>query len=154
MTTRNRIHVSIGAAATLLVAAGFWAGKSLTTSTLTPTVQTGTVALVGGGGDEFAIQLSGQRQVTSYALPSNTTWRNAYGVWQWGTRPGCMAPLSRGQRIRFGVVNVAPVGDAPGSPVVVWIECPSRPIPRYPIVSPAMASRAWISRASGAPMAA
>ena len=136
MTTRNINRTILGAAAILLVAAGFWAGKSLTTATLAPAVQTGTVALVGINGDEFTIRLSGQRQLTSYGLPSNITWRNAYGVWQLGTRPGCMAPLSRDQRIRFGVVNAAPVADAPGSPVVVWIECPSRPIPSYPIVIP------------------
>ena len=136
MTTRNRNRMTLGAAAILLLAAGFWAGKSLTTATLTPTVQTGTVALVGINGDEFAIRLSGQPQLTSYGLPGNITWRNAYGVWQGGTRPGCMAPLSRGQRIRFGVINAAPVGDAPGGPVVVWIECPSLPIPSYPIVTP------------------
>lgn len=136
MTTRNRTRMTLGAAAIFLAAAGFWAGKSLTTATLTPTVQTGTVALVGINGDEFAIRLDGQRQPTSYGLPSNTTWRDAYGIWQEGTRPGCMAPLSRGQRISFGVVNAAPVADAPGTPVVVWIECPSRPIPRYPIVTP------------------
>jgi hypothetical protein len=128
--------MTLGESAIFLAAAGFWAGKSLTTATLTPTVQTGTVALVGINGDEFAIRLDGQHQPTSYGLPSNTTWRDAYGIWQEGTRPGCMAPLSRGQRISFGVVNAAPVADAPGTPVVVWIECPSRPIPRYPIVTP------------------
>jgi hypothetical protein len=128
--------MALGAAAIALVAAGFWTGKSLTTATLTPTVQTGTVGLVGSSGDEFTIGFSGQRQLISYALPSTVTWRNAYGISQDGTRPGCMAPLSRGQRIRFGVINAAPVAGAPGSPVVVWIECPSRPIPRYPIVTP------------------
>jgi hypothetical protein len=136
MMTRSRTYVTLGLAAIVLVAAGFWVGKSLSTATLTPTVRTGTVGLVGSQGDEFAIRLSGQRQQTSYGLPSNVTWRNAYGVWQGGTRPSCMAPLTHGQRIRFGVINVAPVADAPGSPVVVWIECPSRPIPRYPIVAP------------------
>jgi len=98
MTTRNRNRMTLGAAAILLVAAGFWAGKSLTTATLTPTVQAGTVALVGISGDEFAIRLDGQRQLTSYGLPGNATWRDTYGTWQDGTRPGCMAPLSRGQR--------------------------------------------------------
>lgn len=140
MMTRSRIQVTLGLAAIILVAAGFWAGKSLTTATLTPTVRTGTVGLVGSQGDEFAIRLSGQRQQTSYGLASNISWRNAYGIWQDGTRPSCMAPLTHGQHIRFGVVNVAPVADAPGSPVVVWIECPSRPIPRYPIVTPATGS--------------
>ena len=128
--------MTLAAAAIVLVAAGFWAGKSLSAPTLTPTVLTGTVALVGVSGDESAIRLSGERQPASHGLPGNVTWRNAYGIWQLGTRPGCMAPLSRGQRIRFAVVNAAPLADAPGSPVVVWIECPSQPIPRYPIVTP------------------
>jgi hypothetical protein len=136
LTTRNSARTAFGAAAILLVAAGFWAGKSLTTATLTPIVQTGTVGFVGGNGDEFTIQLSGQGQLTSYGLPSDVNWRDAYGIWQQGTQPGCMAPLSRGQRITFGVVSAAPVSDAPGGPVVVWIECPSLPIPSYPIVTP------------------
>ena len=136
MTTRNRNRMTLGAAAILLAAAGFWAGKSLTTATLTPTVQAGTVALVGINGDEFAIRLDGQHQLTSYGLPGSTAWRDAHGTWQDGTRPDCMAPLSHGQRISFGVVNAAPVADAPGTPVLVWIECPSQPIPRYPIVTP------------------
>ena len=79
---------------------------------------------------------SGQSQLTGYGLPSFISWRDAYGTWQEGTQPDCMAPLSRGQRISFGVVNAAPVADAPGTALVVWIECPSRPIPRYPIVTP------------------
>lgn len=140
MMTRETIRTTLGAAAILLVAAGFWAGKSLTTATLTPTVQTGTVAQVGGDGDEFAIRLSGQSQETGYALPSTVFWRDAYGSWHDRTRPGCMAPLSRGQRISFGVINAAPVADAPGSPVIVWLECPSKPIPSYPIVTPPTAS--------------
>jgi hypothetical protein len=136
MTTRNRTRTALGATATLLAAAGFWAGKSLTTATLTPAVQAGTVALVGINADEFTIRLDGQRQLTSYALPASTTWRDAYGTWQDGTPPRCMTPLSHGQRISFGLINAAPVADAPGTPVIVWIECPSRPIPRYPIVTP------------------
>lgn len=140
MTTRNTNRMALGAAAIALAAAGFWAGKSLTTATVTPTVQTGTVGSVGMDGDEFAVRLSGQSQLTSYGLPSTISWRDAYGNWQDGTRPSCMAPLSRGQRITFGVVNVAPVADASGGPMVVWIECPSKPIPRYPIVTPPTAS--------------
>ncbi|MBO0832504.1 MAG: hypothetical protein J2P28_02535 [Actinobacteria bacterium] len=134
--TRNMTRMALTAAAVILVAAGFWAGKSLTATSAVPTVQTGTVGLVGLNGDEFSIRLSGQRNLTSYGLPSDVIWRNAYGVWQDGTRPGCMPPLSKGQRISFGVINAAPVADAPGGTVVVWIACPSRPISRYPIVTP------------------
>jgi hypothetical protein len=48
-----------------------------------------------------------------------------------------MRPLSHGQRITIGVVNVAPAGGALGGPVVVWLECANRRVPRFPIVSPA-----------------
>jgi|SRR6516162_8445325 hypothetical protein len=136
MTTQNTSRVALAAPAILLVAAGFWAGKSLTTATVTPDVQTGTVALVGGGGDEFRIQFGGQSQEISYGLSPDINWRDGYGIWQQGPRPSCMAPLSHGQRITIGVVNVEHVGDASGGPVVVWLECPSLPIPSYPIVTP------------------
>ena len=133
---RKTSRMALGAAAIILVAGGFWAGKSLSSASLTPTVQTGTVGLIGSNGDEFTIRITGQRQLVSYGLPSTVSWRDGYGIWQDGTRPGCMDPLSHGQRITFGVVNTAPVAGAPGSPVVVWIECPSRRIPQYPIVAP------------------
>lgn len=133
-------NTTLGAAAAIvLVAAGFWAGKSLSTATVTPAVLTGTVGFVGGDSTEFTIRLSGQSQLTSYGLPSNIDWRDMYGIWQQGTPPACMPQFSRGQRITFGVVNVATVGDASGGPVVVWLECPSRPIPSYPIVIPTKA---------------
>ena len=51
-----------------------------------------------------------------------------------GNRPGTLS-LS-GTLTQTGVVSTAPVADAPGTPIVVWIECPSRPVPRYPIVTP------------------
>src|SRR5215471_12537520 len=86
VTTRYRSRMALAAPAILLVAAGFWTGKSLSTATLTPIVQTGTVGIVGGNGDEFTILLSGQREPTSYGLPSNINWRDRYGVWQQGTQ--------------------------------------------------------------------
>jgi hypothetical protein len=52
-------------------------------------------------------------------------------------QPACLKPLSQGQRISFGAVNVKPAGAAGlGGPVVVWIECARSPVPRYPIVTP------------------
>ncbi len=140
MMTRIATLTALAAAGIVLAAAGFWAGKSLTTATITPTVQTGTVGLVGSDGEEFSVRLAGQSQLTGYALPSGVTWRDAYDVWQLTGRPGCMAPLSHGQRITFGVVNAAPVAGAPGGPVVVWLKCPSRPVPRYPVVTPPTAA--------------
>lgn len=137
MMTRNAAQAAIGITGVILAAAGFWAGKSLTTATVAPTVQTGTVTLVNADGDEFAIRLGGQSQQTGYALPANVSWRNAYGAWNQGRQPQCMRPLSHGQRITIGVISTMPVAGAPGGQVVVWIECAARPVPRYPIVSPA-----------------
>jgi hypothetical protein len=140
MFTSNVARAALAAAGIVLAAGGFWAGKSLTTATLTPSVLSGAVGIVGVGGDEFTIRLSGQRQLSSYGLTSMVSWRSAYGIWSQGTRPPCLTPLSHGQRITFGIINAAPVADAPGGPVVVWIECPSRRIPHYPIVSAPTAS--------------
>lgn len=132
--------VASGAAGAVLLAAGFWVGVSLTTSTATPQVMTGTVVQVGANADEFVFRQGKTGQPTGYGLPVSVQWRNAYGVWQDGSQPACMRPLTRGQRITIGVVNTAPVADAPGGPVIVWLECPSKPIPRYPIVTPSAAA--------------
>jgi hypothetical protein len=128
--------VASGTAGVVLMSAGFWAGKSLTTQTVTPQVQTGTVAQVTFDGDAFVLRPDSGGQLTGYALPGPMPWRNAYGVWQDNGRPACMGPLTHGQRITIGVINAAPVADAPGAPVIVWLECPAKPIPRFPIVSP------------------
>ena len=127
-------------AAVILMSGGFWAGKSLTTHTVTPQVQAGTVVQVGIAGDEFILRPAGNGELTGYALPGSVPWRNAYGVWQDSGRPACMGPLTHGQRITIGVINAAPVADAPGGAVLAWLECPAKPIPRYPIVSPSAAT--------------
>ncbi len=35
----------------------------------------------------------------------------------------CLKPLTDNQKVRLGVVKVAPTQDAPGGAVVVWLEC-------------------------------
>jgi hypothetical protein len=130
-----------GTAGVILLSGGFLAGKSLTTPTVTPQVQAGTVVQVGGSGAEFILRPAGNGPLTGYALPGSMPWRNAYGVWQGGGRPACMGSLTHGQRITIGVINAAPVAGAPGSPVLVWLECPGKPVPRYPIVSPPATTR-------------
>ncbi len=50
-------------------------------------------------------------------------WREHGGPWNWGKSPTCLEPLTSNQRVRLGVVNVAPTQDAPGREVVVWLEC-------------------------------
>jgi len=126
-----------GVTGVILLAAGFWGGKSLSTDAVTPEVLAGTVRFVPDTGDSFAIQLDGRHGVTSYALSvSPLAWRDKYGNW-WseGPRPACLKPFSHGQHITFGVINVKP-GPAFGGPVVVWVACARSPVPRYPIVTP------------------
>jgi hypothetical protein len=137
MITRRATWAAYGAAGVILLAGGFWSGKSVSSDTATPEVLSGTVRLVGPESDGFAVRLSRTNRVEQYALSDLTSWRDRYGSWHGGTRPACLTPLSHGQHITFGLVNAEPVGDAPGAlSVVVWIECPRTPVPRFPIVTP------------------
>jgi hypothetical protein len=136
MVTRGAAWAASAMAGVILLAAGFWAGRSQSTDTATPDVRTGTVRLVAWGGDGFAIQLSGTRATTQYAMGNTVQWRDKHGTWRDGSQPACMKPLSHGQHITFGVVNAEPVGDALGGQVVVWIECARSPVPQFPIVTP------------------
>lgn len=34
------------------------------------------------------------------------------------------------------LISIQPVGDAPGGPVIAWVECQRRPVPSFPIVTP------------------
>ena len=86
--------------------------------------------------DEFTIRQAGTNETTSYALPDPVWWRNAFGTWRDTGRPGCMLPLTHGQHITIGVVNVAPAGGTPGGPVISWLKCAAKPVQRHPIVSP------------------
>jgi hypothetical protein len=53
-------------------------------------------------------------------------WREFGGPWHLeDTRPPSLAQPNTGQKVRLGVVYVKPVGDAPGGPVVAWIEVSS-----------------------------
>ena len=104
-------------------------------------VGVGTIGLVSPGGDVFTIRLSGRKEPTSYALPPTVEWRDAYGTWYENTRPACMKPGTHGQQVTLGLVNTEPVADAPGRPVIVWLECSRKPVPRYPIVTPTASRR-------------
>ena len=138
MVTRRAMWTADGITGVILLAAGFWGGKSASTDAVTPDVLAGTVRLVPGPGGSFAVQLDGKHGVTSYGMwVSPLIWRDKYGNWFEGTQPACLKPRSHGQHITFGVVNVKPAGGTVfGGPVVVWIECARSPVPRYPIVTP------------------
>ena len=138
MLTRRSAWTAYGITGIILLAAGFWGGKSVSPGAVTPDVLAGTVRTVAAGGDAFVIRLDGRGGVTTYAMRvSPVMWRDKYGNWFQGTQPACLRPFSRGQHITFGVVNVKPVGGAiAGGPVVLWIECARSLVPRYPIVTP------------------
>ena len=138
MLTRRAAWTAYGIAGIILLAAGFWGGKSVSPDAVTPDVRAGTVRFVTDTGGSFVIRLDGSHGVTTYAMSvSPIEWRDKYGNWWDGTQPACLKPLSHGQHITFGVVNVKPVGGAiAGGPVVLWIECARSLVPRYPIVTP------------------
>jgi hypothetical protein len=70
-----------------------------------------------------AIGLSPDRETpgASYVV-AGALWREQYGSWH-DTFPTCLEPLGAGQRIRLGVLNAHPQGEAPGRQIVVWLEC-------------------------------
>lgn len=49
-------------------------------------------------------------------------WREQSGPWH-DTFPTCLEPLATDQRVRLGVLDAPPEGEAPGRTVVVWLEC-------------------------------
>jgi len=49
-------------------------------------------------------------------------WREFGGSWHQGGTPPSLAQPNTGQKVQLGVVNVKPVQDKPGGPVVAWIE--------------------------------
>jgi hypothetical protein len=49
-------------------------------------------------------------------------WREQGEPWN-DTFPTCLEPLATSQRVRMGVLQAPAEGEAPGRPVVVWLEC-------------------------------
>jgi len=81
MITRRAAWTAYGLAGVILLAAGFWGGKSASPDAVTPQVLAGTVRLVTGAGDSFALQLDGRHGATSYPMRvSPAMWRDKYGT--------------------------------------------------------------------------
>ena len=57
----------------------------------------------------------------SYAI-GGARWREFDGPWHDSGAPPSLAQPNTGQRVRLGVVKIAPAYQAPGGPIVVWIE--------------------------------
>ena len=95
MVTRRAMWTAYGITGVILLAAGFWGGKSLSPDAVTPDVLAGTVRLVPGPGGSFAVQLDGKHGVTSYGMwVSPRTDSTSPSVWSTSNRPG--GPSSAG----------------------------------------------------------
>ena len=108
-------------AAAVIAAIGVSLGRASRADTATPTIRHGTVAMVPIDGSEFAVVPDGSSTANSYPTPS--LWIDAQGTQHDGDHPACLQPLSKGQQIAYGVVQVDPVQGAPGSILAAWVKC-------------------------------
>jgi hypothetical protein len=72
-------------------------------------------------GTAIGLSPDGEPPGTSYVV-AGAMWREQSGPWH-DTFPTCLEPLAADQRVRLGVLDARPQGEAPGRPVVVWLEC-------------------------------
>ena len=86
MLTRRAAWAAYGIAGIILLAAGFWGGKSVSPGAVTPDVLAGTVRFVMDTGDVFVVRLDGRGDVTTYGMRvSLVMWWDKYGNWFQGT---------------------------------------------------------------------
>jgi len=78
-------------------------------------------ASVNQEGTAIGLSPDGDTPGTSYTV-AGAVWREQDGPWH-DTFPTCLEPLVAEQRVRMGVLEARPQGEAPGRPVVVWLEC-------------------------------
>lgn len=76
--------------------------------------------------DGTAIGFTGSGRVGEGYSIAGAMWRQDDGPWN-ESGPTCLVPDSSGQRVTLGVVQVPASADAPGRPVVVWLECHGAP---------------------------
>jgi hypothetical protein len=78
-------------------------------------------ASVNEEGTAIGLSPDGEKPGASYVV-AGALWREQDGSWH-DTFPTCLEPLVTGQRVRLGVLDARPQGEAPGRAVVVWLEC-------------------------------
>jgi hypothetical protein len=66
-------------------------------------------------------EVGGTGESEGYAI-AGARWREFGGPWHDSGSPPSLEWPSYGQKIRLGVIDYKPVGDAPGSSAVVWLE--------------------------------
>jgi hypothetical protein len=78
-------------------------------------------AWVNEEGTAIGLSPDGEAPGPGYVV-AGAMWREQSGAWH-DTFPTCLEPLVSGQEVRLGVLDAPPQGEAPGRPVVVWLEC-------------------------------
>jgi hypothetical protein len=122
-STRVVRALFVVASSVALVLLGFLIGANRVGSSATPRVITGKVTVVGMDGLEFGFTPAGSKSGTSYGFSTNTPWRDSRLGWNFGSPITCMRPLSHGQIVTIGVVNIKPTSGAVGTAIVAWVEC-------------------------------
>jgi hypothetical protein len=78
-------------------------------------------AWVNQEGTAIGLSPDGETPGPSYVV-AGAMWREQGGPWH-DSFPTCLAPTTLDQRVRLGLLPVEPQEEAPGRPVVVWLEC-------------------------------
>ena len=116
--------VIVIAAALIGLALGFFASRALGLDGGGQVQVVEGYAWVNQDGTAIGLSPDGETPGTGYVV-AGAMWRKLSGPWR-DTFPTCLEPLVTGQRIRLGVLEARPQGEAPGRPVVVWLECLGR----------------------------
>lgn len=117
---KNKAIVLIGA---FLAGAALGLGAAWTmgvTDTTSVQVLEG-LAWVNDEGTGIGLSPDGESAGPGYVV-AGALWREPGGAWHDGF-PTCLEPLTLNQRVRLGVLQADPSAEAPGRPVVVWLEC-------------------------------
>lgn len=78
-------------------------------------------AWVNDAGTAIALSPDGETPGAGYVV-AGALWREQSGPWH-DTFPTCLELLASDQKVRLSVLEARPQGEAPGRPVVVWLEC-------------------------------
>lgn len=92
----------------------------------------GVTTAVNATGTSIGVRDTDGHWVGGYSV-SGAIWSRPSGAWHdpigGDSNRSCLVPLSSGQELRLGVVNV-PAGRAPGGPRVMWFQCLGGVAPR------------------------
>ena len=80
----------------------------------------GTTTAVNQEGTAIGLEIDPETDGTGYQI-EGAWWRKADGSWQ-THGPTCLEPLSTGQQVRLGVVELRGT-ESPRGDVVIWLEC-------------------------------